>query len=154
MSNKKLINTSLSPKEILERLSVIIMRMLPFSTALPEVFALFKDLAKTQHELDKKIIRAHEALQETSSLLSELESGLKERAEKLNRIKFEYDQYSALAQVEEEKARALIQQIEFTVSKGKGKERLISLTLNLLAGIAVFILGVYLGPKLTKWMGF
>ena len=128
-------------------------RMMPFSTVLPEVAALVIDLLKKQPELDKKILRAHEALKETSSLLSELESGLQERVEKLDRIKSEYDQYSKLAQVEEEKAQVLIQQIELTVSKGKGKERLVSLVLNLLAGTVVFVLGVYLGPKLTKWMG-
>lgn len=143
----------LSSKEIVERLSVIMMRMLPFSTAFPEIFELLKDLTKQRTQLDQKIIRAHNALQETSSLLSELESGLKERAEKLDRIKSEYDQYSRLAQVEEEKAQALIQQIELTVSKGKSKERFINLVLNLLAGIVVFVLGVYFGPKLTTWMG-
>jgi hypothetical protein len=38
------------------------------------------------------------------------------------------------------------------VPKGKGKERLIILLLNLLAGVIVFVQGVYLRPKLTSWM--
>jgi uncharacterized phage infection (PIP) family protein YhgE len=127
--------------------------MLPFSTALPEIIDLVKDLSKQRTDLDKKIIRAHNSLQETSTLLAELEGGLKERVEKLERVKSEYEQYSKLADVEEEKAKALIKQIELTVSKGKGNERIISLLLNLIAGIIVFVLGVYFGPKLINWMG-
>lgn len=139
---KKNNKITITSKELFERLSVIMMRMLPFSTALPEIFDLLRDLTKERTALDKKVVLAHKALQETSALLSELESGLKERADKLSRIKAEYDQYSKLAQVEEEKAQILLQQIELTVSKGKGKERVISLILNLLAGIVVFVLGV------------
>lgn len=153
MDNKRLINASLALKVIVERLWVIMMRMMPFSSTLSEVVTLVIDLVKKQPELDEKILRASESLKETSSLLSELETGLKERVEKLDRMKLEYDRYSKLAQVEEEKAHVLIQQIELTVLRGKGKERLISLALNLLAGIVIFVLGVFLGPKLTKLMG-
>jgi hypothetical protein len=34
-----------------------------------------------------------------------------------------------------------------------GKEQLISLLLNMLAGVAVFVQGAYFGPKSTIWMG-
>jgi molecular chaperone GrpE (heat shock protein) len=51
-------------------------------------------------------------LQKTATLLTELEEGLKERADNLERIRAEYNQYSKLAAVEEEKAKAIVQQIE------------------------------------------
>lgn len=144
---------SLTRTELLARVSKILMRMLPFTTALPEIYDLINDISRQRPELDKKILRAHQSLKETSSLLSELESGLKERTATLEKIKADYDQYSKLAKVEENKAQALIQQIELTISKGRGKERLISLFLNLVAGIVIFVLGVLLGPALTRWFG-
>ena len=143
----------ISARELTERLGVILARMLPFSTALPEIYGLVRDLTTQRTDLDKKILKAHDALQDTSTLLAELEQGLKDRAEKLEKIRAEYDQYSKLAALEEEKAKAIVQQIELTVAKGKGLERFISLGLNLLAGVVVFILGIYFGPQLTAWLG-
>ena len=132
---------------------MILMRMLPFSTALPEVVGLVRDLTEQRNDLDAKIVRAQDALQETSTLLEELEHGLKDRVKKLERIRADYEKYSKLAAIEEEKAKAIVQQIELTVGKGKGVERLISLGLNLLAGVIIFVLGIYCGPKLTTWLG-
>ena len=143
----------ISSRELTERLWVIVMRMLPFSTALPEVVSLVRDLTKQRTDLDAKIVKAHDALQETSTLFAELEHGLKDRVEKLEKIRADYEQYSKLAAVEEEKAKPIVQQIELTVGKGKGVERLISLGLNLLAGVIIFILGIYFGPKLATWLG-
>jgi ABC-type transporter Mla subunit MlaD len=65
--------------------------MLPFSTALPEIYRLVRDLTTQRTDLDKKILKAHDALQDTSTLLAELEQGLKDRAEKLEKIRAEYD---------------------------------------------------------------
>jgi ABC-type transporter Mla subunit MlaD len=139
--------------EIVDRLVTTILRMMPLTAETLGILDLLKDLAKQRTQFDKKIARASEALRETSSLLSELEAGLEERVEKLEEVRAQYEQYSKLAQVEEQKAHALLQQIELTVAKGRGKERFISLALNLIAGLIVFVLGVYFGPKLTEWLG-
>lgn len=139
-------------KQLTEGLLRIMLRMLPFG-ATPEIFDLVKDMSRKRTELDVKISMASEALKQTSGLLEELETGLKERGDKLAALKTEYEKYSKIAQIEEDKAQALLAELKVTVSKGKGVERLISLGLNLIAGLIVFVLGVWLGPKLTAWMG-
>lgn len=139
-------------KILSKHLSRVILRMVPFVPG-PELYDLINDLSKSRTSLDQKIKRAYESLQETSSLISELEEGLKERVSKVEKLQGEYERYSKLAEVEEEKAKALLSQLEITIGKGRTQERLISLLLNLAAGIIVFILGVFAGPYLTMWLG-
>ena len=87
------------------------------------------------------------------SLIAELEDGLKDRVSKVERIREEYDRYSALAEIEEDKAKALVTQLELTVGKGKFRERAISLLLNITAGLIVFAFGVFASPYLREWLG-
>jgi len=137
---------------ILRHIRRILLRMMPFIPA-PEIYDLINDLNKSRTSLDEKIDRAYESLQETSSLISELEKGLKDRVNKVERLKAEYEKYSKLAEIEEDKARALIQQLELTIGMGRLKERVVSLLLNLIAAVIVFMLGVIFGPALTKLIG-
>lgn len=137
---------------LFKHLSRIILRMLPIIPA-PEIYDLIKDLSKSRTDLDKKIARAQRALSETSELIAELESGLNSRIAKVERLKKEYDKYSKLAEVEEEKASAIILQIDSALGRNRRKERMIALALNLVAGVIVFILGVKFGPTLTGWLG-
>ena len=143
---------SVKTRRILERLFRIFLRTVPVLPG-PELYDLILDLGKSRSDLDEKISRAQNSLAETSNLIEELELGLEERITKLNRLKKEYEKYSQLAEVEEEKAKAIIQQIELAIGRGKGKERTISLALNIFAGIVVFVLGILLGPYLTKLLG-
>lgn len=137
---------------LLDNMSRVVLRMLPILPG-PELYDLLKDLGKSRMDLNEKIAKAQAALTEASSLIRELESGMEGRVDKLNRLKEEYERYSKLAEVEEGKAQAIMQQIELAVGHNKGRERTIALLLNLLAGIIVFILGVIAGPALTKWLG-
>ncbi len=139
-------------KIITERTPRILLRMLPLVPG-PEIYDLIKDLSKSRTSLDEKVTKAYESLHETSSLISELEGGLKERVSKVEKLKKEYDRYSALAEVEEDKAKALVKQLELTIGKGQPRERLISLFLNITAGIIVFVLGVFASPHLSRWLG-
>ena len=139
-------------KIMFNHLSRVLLRMLPILPG-PEIYDLLKDLSKSRTSLDRKISRAQASLTETSELIGELEAGLNERVTTLNRLKDEYEKYSNLAKVEEDKAHAIVQQIELAIGRTKGKERIIALALNLLAGVIVFVLGVVLGPWLTKCLG-
>jgi ABC-type transporter Mla subunit MlaD len=143
---------SVDTRRMFGHLSRVILRMLPLVQG-PEIYDLLRDLTKSRTDLDQKISRAQASLTETSELIDELEAGLNERVTTLNRLKEEYDKYSKLAEVEEDKARTIIQQIELAIGRNKGRYRVIALALNLLAGIIVFILGIVLGPKLMEWMG-
>jgi septal ring factor EnvC (AmiA/AmiB activator) len=139
-------------KKMFDLLSRVLLRMLPILPG-PEIYDLLKDLSKSRTSLDQKISRAQASLTETSELIGELEAGLKDRVTTLNRLKEEYERYSNLAKVEEDKANAIVQQIDLAIGRTKGKERIIALALNLAVGVMVFILGVFLGPWLTKWLG-
>ena len=149
---KKLSQRAIDIGKLTENLSRIILRMLPILPG-PEIYDLLKDLGKSRAGLDQKIARAQVSLTEASDLIREMEAGMNERAEKLTLLRQEYEKYSKLAEVEEGKARAIMQQIETVIGRHRGRERLVALLLNLLAGAVVFVLGVILGPPLTRWLG-
>ena len=128
------------------------LRMVPFIPG-PELYDLLNDLNKSRTSLDEKVTKAYESLKETSQLISELEDGLKERVSKVEKLKEEYDRYSELAEVEEQKAGALIKQLEISLGKGKTKDIVVSLLLNLFAGLIIFVLGIFASPHLAKLIG-
>ena len=119
----------------------------------PELYDIIEDLKKSRTSIDEKIQKAYNSLQTTSKLINELEESLKERTEKLIYLRQEYERYSKLAEMEEDKARALIQQLELSLGKTRNHERWVSLFINLIAGIIVFILGILLSPIIRTWLG-
>jgi septal ring factor EnvC (AmiA/AmiB activator) len=138
----------------------ILMRALLRSVLLipgPDLYDLVVDLRKSRTTIDEKIDKAVDALKDASRLVSELEESLEERTAKLNTLRQEVERYSKLAEAEEGKAKAIIQQLELSINKGKGIERLVSLALNLLAGLIIFVLGLLLSPLISpyikKWLG-
>lgn len=139
-------------RDLARNLGQVMLRMLPLIPG-PEIAALITDLSRSRTRLDDKIRRAADGLHETSQLISELEADLQGRLAKLDELKSEYSRYSQLAEIEENKARALVQQLELSLGRGRGRERMISLLLNLLAGVIVFVLGVIAGPALTRFFG-
>jgi ABC-type multidrug transport system fused ATPase/permease subunit len=120
----------------------------------PEIVNLIVDLKRSRTTIDEKIEKATQSLQEASLLIEDLEQSLTERAGKLNVLREEVEKYSQLAEVEENKANAIIQQLEVALNKGRNRERWVSLVINLIAGIIIFILGIFLGPSISKWLGF
>jgi|GEM_PF-1104357 len=143
-----------STKKILMRALVRSIPLLPG----PDLLDLVIDLRQSRTAIDEKITKAVSALRDASQLVAELEKSLKERTEKLNVLRQEVERYSKLAEVEEGKAKAIVQQLELSINKNKGVERLISLLLNLIAGVVVFVLGLILSPLITPyikaWLGF
>jgi hypothetical protein len=138
-------------RKLTENLSRIILRMVPILPG-PEIYDLLKDLGKSRVGLDQKITRAQASLTEASDLIREMETDMNARAEKLTQLREEYEKYSKLSEIEEGKARGIMQQIETVIGRHRGRERMIALLLNLLAGIVVFVLGVILGPPLMRWL--
>ena len=69
---------------------------------------------------------------------------------KFQTIRSDYERYSKLAEIEEKNAEAFIKQLQLALQGGKKRERLISLGINLLAGLIIFALGVFAGPWLTR----
>jgi ElaB/YqjD/DUF883 family membrane-anchored ribosome-binding protein len=89
--------------------------------------------------------RAVAALEEASTLIAELDRDLKQRTEQLTALQQEYEHYSELATVEEEKARALLEEVEETVQRGRWRERGIAAAINVVTGGGLFLLGLWIG---------
>jgi hypothetical protein len=68
------------------------------------IFRLVEDLKRSRTSIDEKIQNAYKSMQETHELIDELEESLKERTEKLSLLSQEYERYSRLAELEEDKA--------------------------------------------------
>jgi predicted RNase H-like nuclease (RuvC/YqgF family) len=140
----------------MERIIVKLLRALldtiPFVTVSPEVYDIFEELRNSRKSLDRKVEQAAASLKETSNLISELEVDLKERSEKIKILRDEIERYSKIAEVEEDKAKVILQEVQTTLNKGKNIERWVALGINLIAGILIFILGIFTGPILSKWL--
>lgn len=139
------------PKTTEKKIIRLILRTLPIIPG-PELYDIFTDLDEGKKSINKKIDKAYSSLRETSELINDLECDLVERTEKIKELKEKYEDYSKLAEIEEEKIQPLLKQLDKTVGKGKIAERLISFFINIIAGIFIFILGVWASPKVNSWI--
>ena len=114
---------------------------------------LLEDLTENEESFGRKIDQAYESLQDTSHLVKRLEIELNTKIGNVTKLKEEYERYSALAKIEEDKARALLSQLDVSLNKGKASERVIAFIVNLVAGAIIFVIGVWLGPYITKLLG-
>lgn len=135
-----------------DKVARLFLRSLPLLPG-PEIYDLLKDLQRSRGELGQKVNRAAAALEDASTLVAELDGELTTKVGQVEKLKAEYDRYQQLATVEEGKAKALIEQLQLTVGAGRSRERWIALALNLVAGIIVFVLGVWLSPWIKTLLG-
>lgn len=137
-----------STKRILTR---ALLRSIP---AGPDIYDLVVDLRKSRTSIDEKIEKAFESLHEASQLVKDLEDSLEERTQKLNVLRQEVERYSQLAEMKEDKAKAIVEQLELSIVKGRTVERWVALAINLIAGIILFFLGLLLSPLVRNWLGW
>ncbi|MGN4756446.1 hypothetical protein ACTFRK_11210 [Bacillus cereus group sp. MYBK227-2] len=121
----------------------------PTPTLLQEIF---NELHESEVSIDSKIEKVNASLKETSQIIKELEIELTERAQRLDLLQIEYERYSKLAAIEQEKASALLSQVDHSVNKGKRSERWAGFWISTLSGLFIFILGLILSPILTPWI--
>jgi hypothetical protein len=131
-----------------DKVARLVLRTIPFFSG-PEVYDLVKDLQKSREELNVKVTRATVSLREASQLVTDLQGELTQKLDQVQKLKSEYERYQQLATVEEQKAKALIQQMQKALGAGQTRERWIALAINLFAGIVVFVLGVWLSPRIS-----
>jgi hypothetical protein len=134
-------------RRVLDRMVRVFLRSLPLLPG-PELFDLVLELRRSQNDLDREVQGALEALQDTTKLIERIEHGVAERSERLDQLRQEYERYSMLAKIEADKAEAILQQLEISIGKGRSKERLVAVGINLLVGLAIFILGVAFGDQI------
>lgn len=116
-----------------------------------ELQSIFLDLTNSRKSIDQKIEKAIISLNETSELINELEVDLSTRMKSLKELKKTYERYSKLAEIEETNIKPLMEQLEMTMGKGKNLERIVSFGINILAGLILFILGIWASPYVTAW---
>jgi hypothetical protein len=134
------------------RIFNLLFRRVPLIPAM-EIYDLLEEARLSRGSLDGKINEAYESLKSTSELIHELELDLQERTNKVSLLRAEYEKYSRLAEIEEEKAMPIINQIELSLGKGKNRDVIINIIISFVVGGIIFILGIWLGPKLTNLFG-
>jgi hypothetical protein len=138
-------------KKTKDRLWRVVLRIVPGLPG-PEIYDLLLHIRKSQTDFDQQVTEAVESLQKTSTLITTLENGVKERMQKLQHLRKEHDRYSELAQIEAKKAEALLSQVEATLGKGAAKERWIALAMHLGVGFVFFVVGVLLSDSFKAWI--
>jgi hypothetical protein len=137
-------------RELLRAATRAVLRAIPVVGA-PELLDILEAAKRSRRSVDSKIEQAMAALQAASQLVDELETDLRDRTSRLNHLREEVDKYSKLAAIEEDKARALVVQLDSLLSRDRGRERWVSLAINLVAGLLIFVLGIVAGPRLARW---
>jgi len=135
-----------------DKVARLLLRSLPILPA-PEIYDLLKDLQQSRGQLDQKVKRAASALHDASTLVAELQGELTEKVDQVAKLKVEYERYQQLSTIEEQKAKALIEQLHLALGTGRSRERWIAFAINLAAGITVFLLGVWLSPWIRRLFG-
>ncbi len=135
-----------------DKVARLVLRTVPLLPG-PEIYDLLKDLQRSRTKVEQKAKQAISALQDASTLVAELQGELSARVDQVEKLKAEYDRYQHLATIEEAKAKALIEQLQIALGAGRSRERWIALGINLLAGVIVFILGVWLSPSVKALLG-
>lgn len=135
-----------------EAISQVLLRMIPLVPA-NEFKAVIDAIRKTESDIDKDVENAIEAMRKSSELVASLERRLAERSAMLGKLQEEHKRLSALTTITREQTAALSETLRETIGLAARKERAVSLMINMLAGILVFVLGVLFGPPLTRWLG-
>ncbi|MEM6397572.1 MAG: hypothetical protein AAF741_14575 [Bacteroidota bacterium] len=138
------------PKSTERKFTRLMLRALPVLPG-PELYDIFIDLKEGKKSINQKIDKAYHSLKETSALIKDLENDLIERTDKIKELKEKYEDYSKLAEIEEEKIQPLIKQLDKAVGKGRIYERIVSFLINIVAGIILFVLGIWAGPKIQTY---
>lgn len=113
---------------------------------------LLEDLTDNEESIGRKIDQAYVSLQETSRLVERLEDELKTKIEHVAKLKIEHQRYSELARIEHAKAEALLSQLNMSLRAGQRSERIIGFAISLIAGLIIFVLGVFANPYVSKWL--
>ncbi len=140
-------------KDTQDKLLRLLLRWVPIVPA-PEIYDLLRNVQKSQDDVEQQVAEAITAIENTSNLVTQLEASLKDRAQKLETLQQEHARYAELTKIELEKAKPLLAQVERSLGKNAGKERVIAFGINIAAGMLIFILGIVLSePLQSLWEG-
>lgn len=118
-----------------------------------ELKAVVDAIRRTETDIDKDVENAIEAIRRSSTLIASLEKRLTERSNLLEKLREEHKRLSELSTITKEQTAALSEALSETIGSNNRRERMVSMIINLAAGLLVFVIGVVFGPKLTRWLG-
>src|SRR6188474_476547 len=105
-------------QEILRAATRAVLRAVPLVPA-PELLDILEAAQRSRKSIDSKIEQAVSALHSASHLVDELENDLRERTTRLTQLRDEVDKYSKLAAIEEDKAKAVVVQLDSLLSRNR-----------------------------------
>lgn len=120
----------------------LVLRMVPLLPA-PEVYDLIRSVRRSQDDVDKQVQEAVDALSRSSSLIDNLGQTLSKREARLKELQAEYNRVSHLASLTAEQGEAVAKSLETVLGRTQTRERTASFIINILAGLVIFVLGVF-----------
>ncbi|OOY31613.1 hypothetical protein [Thioclava sp. F36-6] len=118
-----------------------------------DILVLVGKINSSQRDLDQQVEEAVEALTTSTQLISNLEASLEQRARKLDELKEEYQRVASLAELTKEQGEAVAKTLEKTLGKSQNRERYIAFLINILAGLIIFVMGVFLSDWIQDLPG-
>tara|TARA_R110002049_G_scaffold285635_1_gene466597 strand:- start:33011 stop:33418 length:408 start_codon:yes stop_codon:yes gene_type:complete len=115
-----------------------------------DIISLVSKLNYSERDLDRQVEEAMGALNKSSELISQLEVTLEGRAAKLQRLKSEYERVSRLSEVTAAQGEAVTKTLENVLGKNQRRERWIAFVISLIAGLIIFVLGVFMSDWIQK----
>lgn len=134
-------------------ISRVLLKMMPMGRTANDILVLVSKVNSSQRDLDQQVEEAVEALTTSTELISNLESSLEERAKRLNELKDEYQRVASLAELTKEQGDAVAKTLEQTLGKGQSRERWVAFAINIIAGLIIFVLGVFLSDWVQELPG-
>lgn len=133
-----------------KRITRHMLNLLPFGRTATELYDLVSSIQSSQEDLDKQVEEAVEALTRSTDLITNLETSMKERAEKLKKLQQEYDQISELAKITEKQGEAIAIKLKEVVGQNRTRDRIVSFLISIAAGLIIFILGVFMSDWVSN----
>jgi hypothetical protein len=103
------------------------------------------DVRRSQRSLVEKIEAAQDGLNDAARVIAELQDSLASKVAEVEQAQTSYERYSRLAEVEEQRAAPLLQEIEGTLDRHRWRERGVVLVIHLLVGSIFFLIGFFVG---------
>lgn len=121
---------------------------------IPGIATYFTEIKISEAQIEDKIFNVLSSLQDTSELINELENDIKKRTKNVIKLKEEFDHYSKLNEIEQEKIQPLVKELDKAIAKNNKYEWLKGLSINLIAGLILILIGYLANPVINNIFDF
>jgi chromosome segregation ATPase len=129
--------------KVKDALVQVALRMIPIIPA-NEVQNLIGVLTQKDSEIDRKVEEALKSLNQTSSVISQLEAAVRDKTDRLQKLQADYKTYEQLTELTKDQVAAISEMMQRTIEHNRPKEVLVALSIHLGVGIIFLIAGVIL----------